>query len=148
MQHPPHKNAARRRRRFRARGWLARRPHRTRGRRARWRHAGCDDDNGVSAAHQRAVARSTQARYNTPSPFASMARDDPRGAAARRYAATRFGTQPSRETAPIPTNYPLARFWEDATWCIDAPMTLLFYRSQNHRPRQIDKGTSGAGSRL
>ena len=59
--HLSQKNAARRHRRFRARGRLARRTHRTRDRRARRRRVGRRDDDGVGAAHQRASVRSARA---------------------------------------------------------------------------------------
>ena len=136
-QHLSYKNAARRRRRFRARGRIVRRTHRTRDRRARRRRVGCRDDEGVGAAHQRTSARSARA-LSTPVPFESRARDNPRLAAARRHTAARFGVRFPRETAFIPCIYFLAFFWE-IKWCVHASLLALSNSPlapirQEHRP--------------
>lgn len=58
--HFPHKIAARRRSRLRARGWFARHAHRTCDRGARRRRAGRGDDDGVGATNQRAPSTGTR----------------------------------------------------------------------------------------
>ena len=108
-QHFLHKIAARHDQWFRARGRLALRTHRMRDRRARRRCVGRGDDDGVGAAHQRALTRSVLVRRSTMSLFASMARDYLRFVATRRHTAARFGTRSSRETAFIFPIYFLAR---------------------------------------
>ena len=118
-QHPSRKYVARHRRRFRARGRLAQRTHRTRDRRARRRRVGRGNDDGVGAADQLVSVRSARARSTLPL-LAPMARDNPRLAATRWHVAARFGARSSRETASI-----FSHAFLETKWCVHASLLSL-----------------------